>query len=339
MSKRAILVLGMHRSGTSLLTKILTIMGATPPAGLLLTSVDNPIGYWEALSVNDLNEKLLYSTGNTWKTYKAIPDKWFKGPEREDDLKAALRIIEEEFGGADTIVLKCPRICRLIPFWVSAMKIAEYDVTTIKIIRDPEEVFLSLAARSILPQTREISITSPEHAAMLWLRYVLDAELHSRNLPGLVINYSDLLNNRSDTLNLIVNKHEFGLNQLTTKQKTDIDNLFTPEKRRKKNPLENTIQTGDKVFDQFKPLVSFLMGKPDAKSISTLNELTNQLNKIYTSCNSDNTARSNIEPDNSFHFEVHQKFCKSLVSLKQDRIPVKYIKQIMEYTHRVFAKS
>jgi hypothetical protein len=35
LSKKAILVLGIHRSGTSLLTKILTIIGATPPVGLI----------------------------------------------------------------------------------------------------------------------------------------------------------------------------------------------------------------------------------------------------------------------------------------------------------------
>lgn len=122
MSKKAILVLGIHRSGTSLLTKILTIIGATPPVGLLMPSVDNPIGYWEALSVNALNEKFIRLMENTRKAYRTIPDEWLYEPERRDDLEAALRIIEEGFGGEETIVLKCPRTCCLIPFWISAIK-------------------------------------------------------------------------------------------------------------------------------------------------------------------------------------------------------------------------
>jgi hypothetical protein len=67
--------------------------------------------------------------------------------------------------------------------------------------------------------------------------------------------------------------------------------------------------------------------------------ITNQLDQIYISCTSDITAMSNIEPDNSFHFEVYEKLCKSLVSLKHDRIPIKHINPILEYTYRVFAKS
>ncbi len=305
--KKAVFVLGMHRSGTSLLTKILTIMGATPPAGLLMPAADNPLGYWEAQSVIDLNKQLLRSTGNTWKTYRPIPDDWFKAPEREDNLDAAVRIIEEEFGGADFIVLKCPRICRLMPFWESAMKMAEYEVTTVMILRDPEEVFRSLAARSILPQAKHASITNPQHAALLWLRYVLDAERHSRNIPRIVINYADLLNYKSNALNVFDDKHEIGLNRLTEEQKNNIDSLFVPELRRQRNHLDHEIQTGNIVFDQLRPLVSLLLGNLDEKSIATLNKLTNQLDQIYASCAVGNTVIGDIEPDSNFHIAVCQK--------------------------------
>lgn len=304
--KKAIIVLGMHRSGTSLLTKILTIMGATPPSGLLMASFENPLGYWEAYSVIGLNKKLLSLTGNTWETYRAIPDNWLEEPERWDDLEAAVRIIEEEFGGADLIVLKCPRICRLMPFWESAVKLAGYDIATVKIIRDPEEVFLSLAARSILPLTKHAAITNPEHAALLWLRYVLDAERHSRNIPRVIINYANLVANKSAALKVFPKITE--PNQLVLSEGVimRIEALFSPELRRQRNQYESEIVTDSTIFDPFRKLIPILSDSND-ENTPILDKISTCFNQIYNDCLKEIINTGSNENDNDFHKLVCNK--------------------------------
>jgi hypothetical protein len=62
----ALFVLGVHRSGTSALTRVLSLCGGTLPAGLLGASVGNPLGYWEPRAALRLNEAILYRHGSAW---------------------------------------------------------------------------------------------------------------------------------------------------------------------------------------------------------------------------------------------------------------------------------
>ena len=61
-----IFVAGMHRSGTSLLTRLLCDNGALVAGTLLPGNLDNPTGYYEAKEVVTLNNQLLAETGRSW---------------------------------------------------------------------------------------------------------------------------------------------------------------------------------------------------------------------------------------------------------------------------------
>ena len=66
MKKQAIVVLGMHRSGTSLLAKALEIFGYNFPENLMQPNKDNPSGFWEDIDIVELNESLLSSNQVSW---------------------------------------------------------------------------------------------------------------------------------------------------------------------------------------------------------------------------------------------------------------------------------
>ena len=61
-----IVVLGMHRSGTSLISGLLNKMGVNMGKRLLSPSVENPKGYFEDLDFFDLNSKILKEAGGDW---------------------------------------------------------------------------------------------------------------------------------------------------------------------------------------------------------------------------------------------------------------------------------
>ncbi|MFG6330183.1 MAG: hypothetical protein K1W06_12060, partial [Lachnospiraceae bacterium] len=68
MSNEVILVLGMHRSATSLTTNILTELGlyAGNRYELLEADSDNKKGYFERKDVIELSDKMLVENNITW---------------------------------------------------------------------------------------------------------------------------------------------------------------------------------------------------------------------------------------------------------------------------------
>lgn len=169
--KKAIVVLGMHRSGTSSVAGALAHLGATPPATLLPSDWDNPRGFWESRRIIDVDDRLLQAGGSYWRDWRK-----YDASAAPPELKAALNadmaeVLTSEFGEASMIVLKEPRICRLWPLWDPILVQAGYDARFVLPIRSPLEVAGSLHRRNQMPIAEGL---------LLWLRHVLDAELFTR---------------------------------------------------------------------------------------------------------------------------------------------------------------
>jgi hypothetical protein len=182
--RTALLVLGMHRSGTSLLARIASLLGAALPRHLVPASPTNPTGHWEPARLVDLHEQLLASIDSSWDDWRAPNLRW-----RDSDPAAALatRILqtfEEEYPPSPMLVLKDPRICRTLPLWLSVLEKASCKVAPVIIVRNPLEVAESLRERDGMPF---------EKAMLLWLRHYLDAEHATRNIPRNIMSLDMLL--------------------------------------------------------------------------------------------------------------------------------------------------
>ena len=185
-SKRAcILVLGMHRSGTSALTRVLSIAGAGLPKTLLPPVVgENDRGYWESLPLVEYHDKLLAELGSRWDDWRAL-DLSRVPIRRRDEIKAEfIDLLAAEFGDAPLIVVKDPRMCRFAWLGLEALDSAGIDARSVIAFRNPLEVAGSLKRRD--------SMTRGE-AALLWLRHVLDAEAAKRGRTRAFVSYHNLL--------------------------------------------------------------------------------------------------------------------------------------------------
>ena len=70
--KTALIVLGMHRSGTSSVAGALALAGAAAPKHLMPAAADNPKGFWESSAVADFNDRILNREGSNWHDWRAI---------------------------------------------------------------------------------------------------------------------------------------------------------------------------------------------------------------------------------------------------------------------------
>src|SRR5688572_24520696 len=111
--RQAVVVLGMHRSGTSALTRALHILGLALPDDLLPAADDNTQGYFEAREFVRLNQALLAAAGTAWHDPAPIPDGWLAGNETLPFRQRAAALIEAAFSASSLVVLKDPRFSRL----------------------------------------------------------------------------------------------------------------------------------------------------------------------------------------------------------------------------------
>lgn len=188
-----ILVLGMHRSGTSAVTGALELAGAIPPRDPMPATADNPRGYWESPRIARLNNRLLEAAGTCWNDAAPISAGWFRDDARAADATEAAGLVVAEFPGHGPLVCKDPRICRLLPLWLRALDLAGCEPMTLLVVRHPLEVAASLAARAERVEFRPAAVPDACDCLLLWLRYVLDAERHSRALPRKLAAYEAVI--------------------------------------------------------------------------------------------------------------------------------------------------
>ncbi len=72
-NQRAIIVLGMHRSGTSAISGGIANMGVEFGDHLMPAAPDNPRGFWENEGVVEINDKLLDIAGMNWSSVLEFP--------------------------------------------------------------------------------------------------------------------------------------------------------------------------------------------------------------------------------------------------------------------------
>lgn len=182
--KTAFVVLGMHRSGTSSVAGLLALLGATPPRTLMGAKPENPKGFWESEVLMAFDDEILTRAGSSWDDAEPLDQSVFRGEQGDDLRRRAGEKLHEEFGGADTIVIKDPRICRFYPFWREVLIAAGYEPFVVIPVRDPAEVAASLHARNGM---------AVEEGLKLWRRHVEDAEAATRGQRRHVLIWRDLL--------------------------------------------------------------------------------------------------------------------------------------------------
>mgnify|MGYP001037718924 FL=1 len=103
--KRALLIFGMHRSGTSAAARVVNLLGAELGNDLVPPGPDNPGGFWEHAEAVRINDDLLHGLGRTWYEMRGMPDGWLDSSHAKS---AARRIGGFAIGGVASAVDEVP---------------------------------------------------------------------------------------------------------------------------------------------------------------------------------------------------------------------------------------
>jgi hypothetical protein len=161
------------------------LLGADLPRNLMPPAQNNnEIGFWEPQSAWLLNDEIFESAGTRWDDWRPLDRNWLCSAALQNHKSRAREILDQDFPSSPLFVLKDPRICRLLPFWLEVIREFDSDPRCVLPVRNPLEVAMSLKGRDGL---------SAAESHLIWLRYVLDAEYGSRGLIRAFVSYDALL--------------------------------------------------------------------------------------------------------------------------------------------------
>ncbi|GIU87287.1 MAG: hypothetical protein KatS3mg009_1802 [Acidimicrobiia bacterium] len=218
-----LIVLGMHRSGTSSVTRLLNMAGAYfGPEGISNGADEgNPKGFWERLDVREACDRLLAGGGFDWWrlsrfSLDAVP------AEVRDAYVTELRRIVLDLDAHRPWVVKEPRLSLLFPLLRPLLEIP----VCVHVVREPLEVAESLRTRNGFPVPAGIA---------LWELYTVHAFRASAGLPRVLVRYDELVGAPVETTHTLVHRlRELGVDLLRLPSDREILAFITPQLHRER---------------------------------------------------------------------------------------------------------
>jgi hypothetical protein len=174
-----VLVVGMHRSGTSAAAGAIGALGMSLPRDedRIPPSASNP-DHWESNTLMHQNDEVLSLLGGSWDAPPELRTGWERSPEL-GQLSDPLERFDAAFAEPGPFVWKDPRVSLLLPYW---RPLLPQPVAAVLIWRTAHAVARSLEKRD------EKSLV---HGVALWERYNLAALDGLRGMDVFVLDYED----------------------------------------------------------------------------------------------------------------------------------------------------
>jgi hypothetical protein len=226
-----LVVLGMHRSGSSALTGILGLCGVWlgEDRELIGANPENPKGFWERRDVRTVCDGLLHAAGADWWMVanfepSAIP------PAALDQEARAFRQTVAELNSHGTWAIKEPRLCLLFPVLRSFIR----DPVCIHIYRNPLEVARSLQLRNGFGIAEGIA---------LWEAYVIGALRSSVGLPQVCVSYEELVARPAEAVGALIEKlNALGIAGLVLPTNEAVKNFISSDLHRQRGGSSETME-------------------------------------------------------------------------------------------------
>ena len=183
LNNQAIIVLGMHRSGSSALTRVLNLHGMELGSRLMAPQKDNETGFWEHQDIVDLHDQILKMLNSSWDD-EILPDQWWQKRSLRPHRKQLADILLRDFSQHSLWGTKDPRMCRLLPLWLPLFDELNCRPVFVLGIRHPLEVAKSLEKRNGF---------SLQRGERLWIQHSLLLERSTRGFPRTIVPYERLL--------------------------------------------------------------------------------------------------------------------------------------------------
>jgi hypothetical protein len=195
---RVIVVIGMHRSGTSAMTRGLEALGVflgeslNPPSPGI-----NDKGFFEDIDILDINIRLLGLMRHRWDSVTVAPRPDLSDPAIRDLVGEAIDVLREKLEGPRLFGMKDPRITILLPFWQHVFSLLAVIPSFVIAVRNPLSVADSLRKRDGF--SRELGMH-------LWQKYMLHCLSLDPQAGSVFVEYDRFIEHPADELARIASR-------------------------------------------------------------------------------------------------------------------------------------
>jgi len=183
--ERLIVVLGMHRSGTSVIARALQVIGIQLGNRLMPPfEGNNSKGFWEDVDINALNIEILHSLKSDWHFVAPLQPADVSTLCANGYLQRATELLQKKTDAIKLFGFKDPRTAKLLPFWKEVFTHGEWQVSYVIVIRHPLSVCASLAKRDGFDF---------EKSFLLWLEHVISSLMGTVGQNRVVVDYDQLM--------------------------------------------------------------------------------------------------------------------------------------------------
>ena len=227
-TKKKIVVVGMHRSGTSVLINILREAGCFvgEDDDLLQPNDANKMGYGERVDIVNINKKVLEFQELDWMSVNQFDTKKIT-PDQNNEVASEIEQVINKLDKHDAWAIKDPRLCITWPVWEPYLK----DSLIIICHRPPDEIARSLYARNNLPIALGYA---------LWELYIKSLILNTAGHQRKIVNYHELIESPNEVVSDLMdwlNKDDALCIQAIEQDK--IENIIDPKLYRQRRRNSN----------------------------------------------------------------------------------------------------
>jgi hypothetical protein len=202
-TKKIIVVIGMHRSGTSTVMNALACLGVSLGDNLLPPGADNPKGFFEDKSVNDLNIEMLDVIGQTWFSLSLVRNEDIDKLIALGYVEKAIALLRDKTRNTSVFGFKDPRVSKLLKFWKLVFAHMNCEVQYVFCLRHPLSVANSLLKRNKSPIQKSY---------LLWLSYNMSIVTESQDLRLIALDYDQLMESPISHIRDMANQLGFTVN-------------------------------------------------------------------------------------------------------------------------------
>jgi hypothetical protein len=202
MKKSLVVVLGMHRSGTSAITRGLQVLGVTLGDRLMPSQAINAKGFWEDIDVNELNIEMLHALGIDWHYLAPIERSDVDALREKGYGNKAVDLLNAKVGDFPVFGFKDPRVAKLLPFWKEVIARCDFEANYVLMLRHPLSVADSLTRRDGF---------DVEKSYLLWLGHVITSLAGTAGDNRVLVDYDRLLQSPDHELGRIAKRFDLNI--------------------------------------------------------------------------------------------------------------------------------
>ena len=204
-NNRLIVVLGMHRSGTSVISRGLQVVGVDLGDRLMPAMEGvNDKGFWEDIDLNAFNEEILGFLDKSWSSLASIEAHEIAALSRAGYLLRGIELLRQKTNSKSIFGFKDPRVASLLPFWNMVFKHGQFKVSYVIALRHPLSVVKSLIKRDGIETVQ---------GYLLWLGHVIASVSANTVNKRVIVDYDRLMQSPDKELNRIALEFDLKVNQ------------------------------------------------------------------------------------------------------------------------------